>query len=79
MVDAGIDMKDLVWNDRQPDNVPLGQGLISPKFAEQKKEALTTVPVSIHVECLEQAGIPENIAALRNDLAALATWLSLVG
>ncbi|MEZ5328390.1 MAG: TIM barrel protein [Verrucomicrobiales bacterium] len=70
-----IYVKDLVWKDRQPHNVPLGEGLVSPKFAQQIKSSPVDIPVSVHVEYLEKDGIEENVAALRNDRATLERWL----
>lgn len=71
-------VKDFVWENRKPENVPLGKGQVAPEFflnlALSKLDP--AIPVSLHVEYLPEAGAKENVEALRTDLALLETYLS---
>ena len=68
-------VKDFVWKNRKPHNVPLGEGLVNPDFAELLGQSARRVPVSVHVEYLRDGSVEQNIAALRNARETLAKWL----
>ncbi len=70
---GAIYVKDFRWLEGQsaPVNVPLGQGRVDPRFFQVLKGSPFRGPISLHVEYLPKAGIPENITALRRDLATL--------
>lgn len=69
-------VKDFRWNGRTPENMPLGQGQVDPKFFSIMKRSQYHGPISVHVEYLQTEGIEPNVAALRDDLATLRTWLA---
>lgn len=69
-------VKDFHWVGRKAENVPLGQGQVNPAFFKQLARKWGDVPISLHVEYLEQAGIEENVAALRTDLKTLRELLA---
>ncbi|MCA9177128.1 MAG: sugar phosphate isomerase/epimerase, partial [Planctomycetales bacterium] len=78
-----IYVKDFHWHKaadaarQQMVNVPLGKGQVSPAFfAELAKPPIQTLPVSLHVEYLKESGVPENLEALRRDLAKLRSLLA---
>jgi sugar phosphate isomerase/epimerase len=64
-------VKDFVWEGRRPVNVPLGRGQVDPQFFAQLREAAFRGPISLHVEYLPEAGVAENLKALKADLATL--------
>jgi sugar phosphate isomerase/epimerase len=68
--------KDFTWHGRRAENVPLGAGQVDPKFVTQLQKSGYNGPISVHVEYLEQAGVRENVEALKNDLTTLRTWLA---
>lgn len=68
-------VKDLVWKERKPHNVPLGEGLVSPDFFGYVARLDASIPVSLHVEYLGKAGVAENLDALARDRKVLAGWL----
>lgn len=71
------------FKDYRPDNrnwqaCPLGQGAVDPRSAGLVNELLPpTVPISLHVEYVRAGdGVVERmLAAMREDLATLKTWL----
>lgn len=73
---GAIYVKDFQWDGRKVHNVPLGSGRIDKGFFTLLKNSGFRGPVSLHVEYLEDAGVKENLAALRTDLAALRKWLA---
>lgn len=70
-------VKDFIWKDRKPHNVPLGQGLVNPEFFSRVTKLAPSIPVSLHVEYLGKAGEQKNLAALESDRKTLAAWLGL--
>lgn len=69
-------VKDFAWKGREPANVPLGQGQVDPAFFRLLKQADFTGPISLHVEYLPEAGVEQNLAALKTDLVTLKQWLA---
>jgi sugar phosphate isomerase/epimerase len=68
-------VKDFVWDGRRPRNVPLGSGLVDPDFFKLLQKADRSIPVSLHIEYLEKAGLGPNLAALKEDLGKLQRLL----
>jgi len=73
---GAVYLKDFVWKDGQVENVPLGTGRVDKSFCSLVKQSGFTGPLSLHVEYLENAGIAENLAALKTDLATLRAWFA---
>lgn len=72
---GAVYVKDFVWDEKKPENVPLGEGRVDKSFFTQLKKANFAGPISLHVEYLPEAGVAKNFAAMKNDLATLKTWL----
>jgi sugar phosphate isomerase/epimerase len=71
-------VKDFLWGDGKPTNVPLGEGRVDPKFFQMLRESDFTGPISLHEEYLDHRKpqlVPEHLAALKKDLATLKGWL----
>jgi sugar phosphate isomerase/epimerase len=71
-------VKDFRWVDNQPENVPLGQGQVSPKFFQMLRDTNFRGPISLHEEYLDHNKpelVPEHLAAIKADLATLNRWL----
>lgn len=73
---AAVFVKDFVWGESRPQNVPLGEGRIDPKFFRMIKADGFDGPISLHVEYLDKEGTKANIDALRRDLKTLEGWLN---
>jgi sugar phosphate isomerase/epimerase len=73
---GAVYVKDFVWRGTKPQNVPLGSGRIDKRFFTQLRKTDFAGPISLHVEYLPKAGVPENLAAMKNDLATLKNWLA---
>ena len=73
---GAVYVKDFVWGDKRPENVPLGEGRVDKSFFNYLKQSGFTGPISLHVEYLGEAGVAENLAAMKNDLATLREWLA---
>lgn len=71
---TALSAKDFVWKDRRSANVPLGEGLVDPKFFRTLDPAFAG-PLSVHVEYLEGEDVATNLAALGRDLTTLRGWL----
>ena len=72
---GAVYVKDFVWSDKKPQNVPLGTGRVNKSFFTQMRQAKFDGPISLHVEYLPNAGVAENLAALKSDLETLKSWL----
>lgn len=72
---GAVYIKDFTWRGRTPQNVPLGKGQVDPKFFGRLAQVKQDIPLSLHVEYLDHASTPANVAALRRDLATLKQWL----
>jgi sugar phosphate isomerase/epimerase len=74
---GAVYVKDFVWEGRKMKNVPLGSGMVEPKFFSDLAKHRADVPFTVHVEYLEHADTVENIAALKHDLATLKKLLGI--
>lgn len=70
---GAVYVKDFIWDreTRRPKNVPLGKGLVDPRFFKQLKQMNYDGVVSLHVEYLGKAGVAPNLKAMRDDFATL--------
>ena len=83
MIQPAIDtvyVKDFVWKeeDKRPANVSLGSGRVDKKFFKMLAETGFSGPISLHEEYLDHRNpelVPEHLAAIKTDLAALRTLL----
>lgn len=73
---GAVYVKDFRWNGRKPENAPLGQGQVDPKFISILKQSQFRGPISLHVEYLQREGVEPNVVALKDDLATLRSWLA---
>lgn len=73
---GAIYVKDFRWGEARPENVPLGEGRVDPKFFDLVEASKFAGPFSLHVEYLGKAGLDANLKALRDDLATLKKWLA---
>jgi sugar phosphate isomerase/epimerase len=73
---GAVYVKDFVWGDKRPKNVPLGKGRVDKNFFNDVKRSGFAGPISLHVEYLDKAGVDENLAAMKSDLATLRKWLA---
>jgi len=72
---GAVYVKDFVWEGQKPENVPLGQGRVAKGFFTQLKNVNFTGPISLHVEYLPKGSVSENLAAMKEDLVTLKSWL----
>ncbi|MBX3426216.1 MAG: sugar phosphate isomerase/epimerase [Pirellulales bacterium] len=72
---GAVFVKDFRWQGRVAENAPLGSS-IDPAFFRLLRQDAFSGPVSLHVEYLPDAGVAENLQALRRDYALLAKWLA---
>lgn len=67
--------KDFMWQGKKAQNVPLGEGMVNPKFYQMVKASGYSQPVLLHVEY----PLPEDIKSLREayrkDLATLRGYM----
>ncbi len=73
---GAVYVKDFRWDGRRAFNVPLGTGQVDPAFFKQLRQSDYHGPISLHVEYLREAGIDENLAALKTDLKTLHELLA---
>jgi sugar phosphate isomerase/epimerase len=73
---GAIYVKDFAWHDRRVENVPLGKGRVDKSIFNLVKASGFTGPMSLHIEYLEKGDVAANLAAMKNDLATLRTWLA---
>ena len=75
---GAIYVKDFTWKPgtRTAENVPLGEGRVNPEFFAMAREFYRG-PVSLHVEYLPEAGVPENLAAIKADFTTLRRLLKV--
>lgn len=64
-------LKDFNWKDSRIENVPLGSGIVHLKdFLKLLKEDVSRpIPISIHVEYLQRAGVDANLKAIQTDFS----------
>ena len=67
--------KDFRWNGRKSEHVPLGQGLVDPKFFQMLEASDFSGPISVHVEYLPKGDAKENLAAITRDFATFRQML----
>ncbi len=71
-------VKDFVWHERKPGNVPLGKGRIDPAFFSMLFKSGYSGPISLHEEYLDHRDpllVPTHWNAIREDMRTLQTWL----
>jgi sugar phosphate isomerase/epimerase len=73
---GAVYVKDFVWDGTKPMNVPLGTGRVDRSFFTQLRRTNFPGPISLHIEYLPKAGVAENLAAMKSDLATLKGWLA---
>jgi sugar phosphate isomerase/epimerase len=72
-------VKDFVWNGAKMQNVPLGEGLVKPKFFEMLRQTDFRGPISLHEEYLDHrdpALVPKHLAAIKRDYEQLKQLLA---
>jgi sugar phosphate isomerase/epimerase len=76
---TAVYVKDFTWqkagNDWKAKWCPLGEGMVHKEFFEWLKTTAYRGPISQHFEYQEGAG-PDQIAAMKRDLATLKSWLA---
>ena len=71
-------VKDFVWGEKKPTNVPLGEGRVRPEFFTMLAQSGFSGPVSLHEEYLDHRKpelVPEHWSAIANDLKTLKSLL----
>lgn len=71
-------VKDFVWEETRPKNVPLGEGRISEDFFTMLKRSEFSGPVSLHEEYLDHRKpelVPTHLEAIQRDFATLKRML----
>jgi sugar phosphate isomerase/epimerase len=71
-------VKDFRWTEERPENVPLGEGRISPRFFQLLADSDFRGPISLHEEYLDHRQpelVPEHLTAIQQDLQTLKGWL----
>ncbi len=71
-------VKDFRWNGRKVGNVPLGKGMVDPKFFKMLRKSGYGGPISLHEEYLDHRKpelVPKHLEAMRKDLETLRSWL----
>jgi sugar phosphate isomerase/epimerase len=71
-------VKDFRWTNNKPENVPLGEGQVSPRFFETLAETGFDGPISLHEEYLDHRKpdlVPKHLEAIKADLSTLNRWL----
>lgn len=71
-------VKDFRWNGRKPENVPLGEGRVDPRFFKLLAASGFTGPISLHEEYLDHRQselVPQHLAAIERDRTVLLEWL----
>jgi len=67
--------KDYVWDGRKVKNVPLGNGLVDPKFGGVLRNSGFAGPISLHVEYGSGTDKQVFVDAFRKDFKTLREWL----
>ncbi len=71
-------VKDFRWTENKTEEVPLGEGQISPEFFKLLADSGFSGPISLHEEYLDHAApelVSQHLAALKRDLQTLKGWL----
>lgn len=72
-------IKDAVWRNRRPVNVPLGEGMVEQDFFPMLNRADYAGPISLHEEYLDHRDpdlVPDHLAAIERDFNTLKQWMS---
>ncbi|MHC4877460.1 MAG: sugar phosphate isomerase/epimerase family protein [Planctomycetota bacterium] len=72
-------VKDFVWGDKRPKNVPLGEGRISSDFFRMLADSNFNGPISLHEEYLDHRNpslVPQHLEAISRDFQTLKSMLS---
>ena len=72
-------VKDFVWKGSKVTNVPLGEGLVSPKFFKMLVDSGFKGPISLHEEYIDHrdpALVPQHLKAIKKDLEQLKKRLT---
>lgn len=72
-------VKDAKWVGKKATNVPLGEGVVDPKFFKMLKTANFQGPISLHEEYLDHRKpelVEEHLQAIQKDYQVLQGWLS---
>jgi sugar phosphate isomerase/epimerase len=72
-------VKDFIWSGAKLKNVPLGEGMIDPRFFKLLRESEFAGPISMHEEYLDHTDatlVPAHLHAMKQDLSVLRSWLS---
>ena len=75
---AAVYVKDFRWNGKKVENVPLGEGNISPSFFKMLTESEFSGPISLHEEYLDHRQpelVPKHWKAIKKDLETLVGWI----
>ena len=75
-------VKDFMWEQEKPKNVPLGEGRVSSTFFKMLAETGFKGPISLHEEYLDHRKpelVPQHLAAMKQDFATLKGWLREAG
>lgn len=81
MIRPHVDMvyvKDFRWAGSKIQDVPLGDGNVSPEFFRLLADTKFGGPISLHEEYLDHTLpelVPQHLAALKKDLQTLKSWL----
>lgn len=73
---GAVFVKDARWDGRNLSDVPLGEGVVNPRFFKMLNDSEFSGPISLHVEYLEDGDVEENLNALKTDYTTLKGWLS---
>jgi sugar phosphate isomerase/epimerase len=68
-------IKDFKWNGRSAENVPLGEGMVNPKFFDLLQASTYRGPIALHVEYLDKSGLKENCEAIAGEIKRLRSFL----
>lgn len=71
-------VKDFVWGERRPENVPLGEGRVSSDFFQMLAASKFDGPISLHEEYLDHRKpdlVPQHLEAIRDDFDTLKELL----
>lgn len=73
---AAVYVKNARWSGLQVEDISLSErGAVGQKIFDMLKKSSFNGPISLHVEYLTKAGVPENLAAIKQDFARLKEYL----
>ena len=71
-------VKDAHWVGKKPTNVPLGEGIVDPRFFKMLAQTGFKGPISLHEEYLDHRKpelVSEHLAAIKKDFETLKEWI----